>query len=92
MICGINWMIPLSSRIDKYRWIMEKKEKAGKPFNILHIVSLDGNRESALLIQDMFPIAEEYIERQYTITGNHRMLTSILLVRLNRRREKLWVC
>lgn len=25
---GIYWMIPLSNRIDKYRWIMEKKEKA----------------------------------------------------------------
>ena len=24
---GIYWMIPLSSRIDKYRRIMEKKEK-----------------------------------------------------------------
>lgn len=25
---GIYWMIPLSGRIDKYRRIMEKKEKA----------------------------------------------------------------
>lgn len=27
-------------------------------------------------IQDMFPITEEYIEREYTIAGNHLMLTS----------------
>ncbi len=73
---GIYWMIPLSSRIDKYRWIMEKKEKAGKPCDILHIVRLDDSRESAFLIQDMFPITEEYIEREYTIAGNHLMLTS----------------
>lgn len=73
---GIYWMIPLSSRIDKYRKIMEKKEKAGKPCDILHIVKLDDNRESAFLIQDMFPIMEEYIEREYTIAGNHLMLTS----------------
>ena len=26
--------------------------------------------------QDMFPITEEYIEREYTIAGNHLMLTS----------------
>lgn len=26
---GIYWMIPLSSRIDKYRRIMEKKENGG---------------------------------------------------------------
>ena len=73
---GIYWMIPLSSRIDKYRMIMEKKEKAGKPCDILHIVKLDDSRESVFLIQDMFPITEEYIEREYTIAGNHLMLTS----------------
>ena len=73
---GIYWMIPLSSRIDKYRRIMEKKVKAGKPCDILHIVKLDDSRESAFLIQDMFPITEEYIEREYTIAGNHLMLTS----------------
>ena len=61
---GIYWMIPLSSRIDKYRRIMKIKEKAGKPCDILHIVKLDDSRESAFLIQDMFPITEEYIERE----------------------------
>ena len=28
------------------------------------------------MIQDMFPITEKYIEREYTIGGNHLMLTS----------------
>ena len=69
-------MIPLSSRIDKYKRIVEKKEKAGKPCDIIHIAKLDDSRESAFLIQDMFPILEEYIEREYTIAGNHLMLTS----------------
>ncbi len=53
-----------------------EKGKAGKPCDILHIVKLDDSRESAFLIQDMFPITEEYIEREYTIAGNHLMLTS----------------
>src|SRR5699024_1294277 len=69
-------MIPLSSRIDKYRRLIEKREKAGRPCDIIHIVKLDDSRESAFLIQDMFPITEEYIEREYTIAGNHLMLTS----------------
>ena len=47
----------------------------------LHIVKLDDSRESAFLIQDMFPITEEYIEREYTIAGNHLMLTSEHTVR-----------
>ena len=45
-------MIPLSSRIDKYRRIMEKKEKEGKPCDILHIVKLDDSRESAFLTSE----------------------------------------
>ena len=57
------------------------KEIAGKPCDILHIVKLDDSRESAFLIQDMFPISEEYIEREYTIAGNHLMLTSEHTVR-----------
>lgn len=48
---GIYWMILLSSRIDKYRRIMEKKGKAGKPCDILHIVKLDDSRENT----DSFP-------------------------------------
>ena len=73
---GIYWMIPLSSKVDKFKRIIEQKEKAGKPCDILHIVKLDDDRESVFLIQDMFPITEKYIEREYTIVGNHLMLTS----------------
>lgn len=37
---------------------------------------MDDNRQSVFLIQDMFPITERYIEREYTIAGNHLRLTS----------------
>lgn len=73
---GLYWMIPLSSRVEKYRKIMDKKAREGKPCDIVHIVKLDDDRESAFLIQDMFPITAEYVEREYTIAGNHLMLTS----------------
>lgn len=73
---GIYWMIPLSSRIDKYRRIMEKKREKGKPCDTLHIAKLDNDQESVFLIQDMFPITEKYIDREFTIAGNHLKLTS----------------
>ena len=44
-------------------------------------MKLDDDRESAFLIQDMFPITEVYVEREYTIAGNHLMLTSEHTVR-----------
>ena len=90
---GIYWMIPLSSQIDKYKRIVEKKEKAGKPCDIIHIVKLDDSRQSAFLIQDMFPITDEYIEREYTIAGNHLMLTSEHTAKeIEQKAKRLWVC
>ena len=73
---NVYWMIPLSSQIAKYRAIIEKKKKENKPCDILHIIKLDNNKQSVFLIQDMFPITKEYIERKYTIAGNHLLLTS----------------
>ena len=73
---GLYWMIPLSSRIDKYKRIINRKISSGKPCDILHIIKLDNGKESVFLIQDMFPITEEYIERKYTIANNHLTVTS----------------
>lgn len=73
---GLFWMIPLSSRIDKYKKIMSKKLTNGKPCDILYIMKLDNGKESVFLIQDMFPITENYIEREYTIAHNHLVVTS----------------
>ncbi len=75
-IKGIYWMIPLSSRVEKFERIINRRHAQGKPCNTLHIVRLDDGRRSAFLLQDMFPINDSYIERPYTIAGNPLMLTS----------------
>lgn len=73
---GLFWVIPMSSRVDKYRRIIENRESQNKPCDILHIVKLDNDRVNVFLIQDMFPITENYIQREYTIAENHLKLTS----------------
>lgn len=73
---GVYWMIPLSSRVEKYRAILNKRLAAGKPCDTLYIAKLDNDRESAFLIQDIFSITENYIEREYAVAGNPMMLTS----------------
>lgn len=45
-VSSLYW-IPLSSRIDRYKKIVENKKKAGKPCDIMHIVKMDDDRESA---------------------------------------------
>lgn len=73
---GIYWLIPLSSRIEKYQKIVDRREASGKSCDIIHIAKMDDGKESVFLIQDMFPITEEYVDREYTIAGRQLMVTS----------------
>lgn len=62
-------MIPLSSRIEKFRKIIEKKEQSGKTCDILHIVKLDDSRESVFLEHDIITRAKRlWYNKPYTIT------------------------
>lgn len=70
----IYWMIPLSSRISKYQKIIEEKENQNKPCDGLYICFLPNGKESVFLIQDIFPITEKYIDREFTLGGNHLIL------------------
>ncbi|PBD10369.1 hypothetical protein B0S84_2897 [Caldicellulosiruptor bescii] len=62
----IYWMIPVSSKIEKYKKIVEHYESHGRKCIKVFIIEIAG-REIALLIQDMFPVTEEYIVREFTI-------------------------
>ena len=85
---GIFWMIPLSSKVNKYRKIIEKKNREKKPCDIIHIVKLDNGKESVFLIQDMFPVTERYIGRTYTIAGNPLILSSESVVKIIEKKAK----
>lgn len=73
---GIYWMIPMSTRVEKYRNKMICRINKGMPCDILHIAKLDNGKENVFLIQDMFPVTKEYVEREYTIQENHLTLTA----------------
>ena len=66
----IIWFIPVSTKVEKYKNIYNKKIqkqiKLGKRPSIDTIVfGYVSNIYSTFLIQNMFPITEEYIEKQY---------------------------
>ncbi len=68
------WMIPLSSRVEKYKEIISNKISAHKPCDGIYICKLPNDKQSVFLIQDIFPITEDYIEREYTLGSNHLIL------------------
>lgn len=58
------WVIPCSSQVEKYKKIINNKEKNGRKHNHIQIIKVSGI-EQAFLFQDMFPIIEKYIKNPY---------------------------
>lgn len=66
---SLLWLVPLSSRVEKFQTIHDKQiEKYG---NCLTIVmgEYDG-KQAAFLLQNMFPITEKYLDHIHTRNNN----------------------
>lgn len=61
---NINWMVPVSSQISKYKRIYNNKTKDGKDCDTIVFGYVKGN-ENAFLIQNMIPVTDEYVNNMY---------------------------
>jgi len=65
---NILWFIPISSKIEKYQKIIDKKiEKYG--FCNTIIIRKIAGEYAAILLQNAFPTLEKYIDHVHTIDG-----------------------
>lgn len=64
----ILWFIPLSSKIEKYKKIVENKEKKYGSCKTIMIREIAG-KDSVILLQNAFPILEKYIDHPHVING-----------------------
>ena len=66
---SLLWMVPLSSRVDKFRAIHDKQaEKYGRCLTIV-LGEFDG-KNAAFLLQNMFPVTEHYLDHIHTRNNN----------------------
>ena len=66
---GLLYMIPLSTRTEKYREIYRRSvDRYGECLGIV-LGSYDG-KAASFLLQNMFPITEKYIDHVHTRNGN----------------------
>lgn len=61
---GLYWFIPVSSKIEKYEAIYDKKRERYKRVDTIVFGYIYG-RKSAFLIQNMFPTTTKYIKEIY---------------------------
>lgn len=66
---GLLWVVPMSTRVEKFQAIRDKQQaKYGKCLTIV-IGNYDGHK-AAFLLQNMFPITEKYLDHVHTRNGN----------------------
>lgn len=65
---SLLWAIPISSRVGKYRPILQKKLARFGRCDTIVIDELCG-KDCAYLIQNAFPLKEEYIDHAHTVGG-----------------------
>ncbi len=65
---GVYWLIPLSSKVEKYRAKIQADEKKHGESVFNHIGKVK-NEERAFLIGNVIPVTEEYIVGPFTIGG-----------------------
>ena len=64
----ILWFIPISSKVDKYKKLIDKKiERYGFCDTIL--IREIANKDAAILLQNAFPTIEKYIDHVHTVDG-----------------------
>ena len=62
------WLIPISSKVEKYERICEEKISKYPSYDGIKFGYVNGKRR-AFLIQNIFPITEEFIDKIYMING-----------------------
>ena len=65
---NILWFIPISSKVEKYQKIIDKKVKKYGFCNTIMIRKIAGSN-AAILLQNAFPTIEKYIDHVHTVDG-----------------------
>lgn len=82
---NIYWMIPISSQVEKYKIIIEKKKRKYGKCNTIVIGKFAG-KENAFLIQNAFPVLAKYFDHVHTIENKpiaiHKKLDRELVINL----------
>lgn len=83
---GLFWVIPISSKVEKYKCIIENKLKKHNRCDTIVIGEFNG-KENAFLIQNAIPMIEKYVDHVHIVSGVeitvHNNLKKELRTKLN---------
>lgn len=85
---GLYWFIPVSSKVEKYKAIYDKKLERYKRVDTIAFGYIYG-RKSVFLIQNMFPTTMEYIKEQYIKQNKEVTINDHLKKELNTKANRV---
>ena len=85
---GLYWFIPVSSKLEKYQAIYNKKLARYKRVDTIVFGYIYG-RKSAFLIQNMFPATIEYIKEEYIKQNKKVTINDNLKEEINKKANRV---
>ena len=82
---GIIWLLPISSKVEKYKAKIKEDEKRFGECLTCHIIRFMGE-ERAVLIGNMIPVTQEYIKGEFTIGKRHYVVRDETAIKAIRKR------
>jgi hypothetical protein len=76
---SLYWLVPCSSKVEKYEKIIRAKQENRKPTDAIKVVTIQ-DRKCVLLFQDMFPTNIKYIKEQYLRGGQKVYVADPMIV------------
>ena len=89
---GIYWLIPMTSKVEKIKGKIKRfEDKFGAGNCVYYEVGVVNGKEAGFKISDIFPITEEYIEREYKFKGRHVVIETKSLNESLERKAKTYL-
>ena len=82
---GIIWLIPISSKVDKYKAKIATDEAKYGECITCHIIRFM-SEERAVLIGNMIPVIPQYIKGEFTIQSKHYIVHDEMSIKAIRKR------
>ena len=82
---AIFWLITMTTKMDKVNRLIT--QEGGEDKCKIYVIN-SSDKNSAFNIQDIFPIKENYIEREYTRNGSHYLVKNKSLIEKVEKRAK----
>lgn len=90
LIKDLYWFVPMTSKVEKLKIILAEKFNNDEDKCDFFVINSYGNKPSAFLTIDVFPIIKKFVERKYEIKSEHYIVKNKkIIAQINKKAKKI---